>query len=61
MKTDKDTQVKIVSICWELLSEVEAVTNPDKDFLNKRLVDEAYRVLHEAGALSANTKPRWSA
>ena len=48
----------LLSVYWQLLGEVETNTNPDKDILNKYLVEGAYRVLNRAGILR-NAKPRW--
>lgn len=47
----------ILSIYWQMLQEIEANTNPEKDPLNKLLVEGAYKVLNRAGI--SEQKPRW--
>jgi len=47
-----------LSIYWQMLGEIESHTDPEKDVLNKILVEGAYKVLHRSG-IYTNTKPRW--
>lgn len=60
MKTDPDTVAELTQMMWELLTDVEANTDPDKDILRKRLVNDAYATLRRADAITDGTKPRWA-
>lgn len=46
-----------LNLMWVLLREVEENTDPEKDILNAREVEAAYRILRRIGYTNAN--PRW--
>lgn len=46
-----------LDLMWVLLREVEEKTTPEKDILNARDVEAAYRLLKRIGYTTAN--PRW--
>ncbi len=47
----------VLSVYWQLLSEVHVNTDPKKDILNKKLVEGAYNVLNRIGYTKA--RPIW--
>lgn len=57
-KIPEDEIDNFVSVYWQMLAELEARIDPDKDVLDRRLVEGAYRVLNRSG-IFPNAKPRW--
>lgn len=53
----KKEMENFISVYWQLLREVEENTEPDKDILNKLLVEGGYNVLNRAGI--CQHRPRW--
>jgi hypothetical protein len=48
-----------ISVYWEMLMVLESRVDPDKDVLDKMLVEGAYKVLRRAKIFDADLKPRW--
>jgi hypothetical protein len=56
-KIPEDEVDNLLGAYWQLLAEVEARTDPEKDILDAYLVAGAYNVLNRCGI--SNRRPRW--
>lgn len=48
------------SIYWQMLMEIESTTNPEKDILNKSLVEGAMRHWNKMHPKQVPVEPRWA-
>jgi hypothetical protein len=56
-KIPKTEVENLISVYWQMLGELEAKAENEKNQLDIKLVEGAYRVLNRAGITDA--KPRW--
>lgn len=56
-KIPDDEVDNIIGLYWQLLGVVESNTDPEKDKLNKILVEGAYKALRRSGI--TDSKPIW--
>jgi hypothetical protein len=53
----------VMSIYWQMLSQLESECDPKKDILDKHLIEGAYKVLNrvakKTGSIHSDFKPRW--
>lgn len=54
----KNEMANFLSVYWQMLAEIEAKTDPEKDVLNKILVEGAYNVLRRSNII--NRQARWN-
>lgn len=61
LKDDETKQVvdNTLSVYWQMLGEIESKTNPEKDILNRCLVEGAYRHWNKLFPSNKPLKPRW--
>lgn len=56
-KIPENERANFLSVYWQMLREIEASTDPDKDPLNKLLVKGGYDLLNRIGA--TRHRPAW--
>ncbi len=55
-KIPDDEIENFISVFWQMMREIEERTDPEKDKLNKILVDGAYNILNRSGIHSGSSK-----
>ena len=53
----ENEQDNFISVFWQMLGELESRTDPEKDILDKHLVEGAYTLLNRSNIIQE--KPRW--
>lgn len=55
----------VMYMYWVMLAQMESNCNPDKDILDRHMIDSAYSVLNrvakKSGSVWCDFKPRWAA
>lgn len=57
MKIPENEQENVLSLFWQMLSEIESRTHPETDVLNKSLVEGGFEVMQRIGVTTG--RPRW--
>lgn len=53
----ENEQYNFIFVFWQMLAEIEGRTDPEKDILDKHLVEGAYTLLNRSNIIQE--KPRW--